>query len=232
VNVTQVITQAAYLSGVTARGLSIVNSEEGTDGLFFLNLLLSEKGIMGDYIPYYTFFQFPTVAGQETYFVPNLATADTITFNDESVRYVLIPTNRRTYFGAPRANAIQSLPYICYLETVLGGANIWFYFLPNQVYTINVEGRFQLSSVTYATDLDTYFDLAFQSLLIYELTERFCESFLISMNPTVKQRLEQLKSQWRDRNYLDLNQQKVSTLAKFGGFSYAQVNIGRGWTKC
>ena len=84
----QLITRAYFLSQVLARDLQTISGSETDDGLYLLNALLDVKFSDLQLIPYYNNFQLTTVAGQELYFIPNLAEADTTTFNIGTVRFL------------------------------------------------------------------------------------------------------------------------------------------------
>src|SRR4029077_5991810 len=91
------------------------------------------------------------------------------------VRYAMRKVDRKAYWATPRANQIQSLPYQYYVERQfgpstnvppigpgnppqLGGASIFFYFLPNVSYTFQIWGIFALQSVVAQQDLSLTLD--------------------------------------------------------------------------
>src|ERR1019366_7669509 len=96
---------------------------------------------------------FNLVQGQELYFIPNLLQIDALTLNDGVNRYLMIEQSRRDYFATSRVDNIQSLPMTFRQERVLGGTNLYFYFFPNKVYTINYSGKFCFTDVALTTDL-------------------------------------------------------------------------------
>ena len=154
----QLITRSYYLSQVVSRSLQTVSGEQITDGLYLLNTDLDYKSTDLRLIPYFREYTFPTVQGTEMYYVPDLLFVDSLTFNLQSVRYSLLDTTRREYFAGPRIDGVESLPYEYRIERVLGGSNIYLYFVPNTVYTMKVWGKFALDEVALTTDLSLTYD--------------------------------------------------------------------------
>lgn len=228
--VVELIARALYLSGIAARGLDVVQSDQGKDGLFFLNLLLSEKSMTDSFIPYISHLEIPTVVGQQIYFVNGLISIDAITFSLQTARYSLRRSTRRDYFGSARAEGIESLPYHYYAERANNGTNIYLYFLPEGIYPLKITGKSNLASVTYDDELNLYFEGFYQSYLMYQLAKRLCDFYLMSFPPQAQEQLEIFEAQIRDLNPMDVSLQKLSTLDKTGSFNYAQANLGKGWT--
>ncbi|MFA6080717.1 MAG: hypothetical protein WC753_04565, partial [Candidatus Gracilibacteria bacterium] len=119
---------------------------------------MSLKSAYTRVIPYYQEYDFDAVAGQEEYFVPNLVNAETLTFNIGPVRYSTSPMGRKAYFGSGRVDNIQSLPFDWHAERVLGGSNIFLYFVPNTNYPIKIWGKFGFDNVTFNQDLLLIYD--------------------------------------------------------------------------
>ena len=151
--VTNLITDAYYASGIVSREFETVTGQQGYVGLQVLNDILSDKTIDKGMIPYYSKYEFFAVAGQEMYFIPNLEELETLTFFINNVRYQMREVDRIKYFGSPRANNINSLPFNWHLERCIGGANIYLYFFPQTDYPIEAWGQFRLSSVSLNQDL-------------------------------------------------------------------------------
>ena len=79
--VTNLITDAYYDSSVVSRQFETIQGYQLNDGLTWLNQLLADKAMDSGDIPYITQqYPFNGVAGQETYFIPNLASIDTLVF--------------------------------------------------------------------------------------------------------------------------------------------------------
>ena len=165
--VTNLITEAYYDSSVVSRQFETIQGYQLNDGLFWLNQLLGDKAMDTGDIPYITQqYPFYGVVGQEMYFIPNLASIDALTFyiptstptgssTTTTVRYQMNYVDRVRYFGQPRANGINALPVTYTYERVLGGANIWVYFAPQQPFLFNITGNFFIGNVSLNQDLQS-----------------------------------------------------------------------------
>src|SRR6185312_9843800 len=149
----QLITRSWYLSGIVARGAQSVMGNQLNDGLFLLNALLDWKAVQIDLIPYWTYYTFDAIANQEAYFIQNLYAVESLTFNDQTVRYATDFVTRRTYFASGRIDGIASLPFSWTFNRGLGGGTIYLYFEPEAAYPIKIMGKFGLTEVTLTTDL-------------------------------------------------------------------------------
>lgn len=227
-----VIIQRAYnLSGIISQSLEDQDDEEGVTGLFWLNMLLAEKSATGVLLPYFGHVDVTPVTGQEIYFIPNLVTAEILTFTIQGVRYSVRAETRYKYLGTPRAENIESLPFQWYWERVNGGMNIYLYFTPSsQIENINVTGLMGLHDVIFSTEFDSFLDTFYQNFLIFELAEALCLAYNISTPPETKAKLTRLRNEIRTLNPRDLKLKKRSLLGRSGVLTYAQVNWGRGWT--
>ena len=152
--VQNLIADAYYSSGIVSRDFEAVSGPQDGLGLQVLNEILSDKTIEMDMIPYYTQYNFNTIPGVETYFIPNLELVSTLTFFLNGVRYQMIEVNRDQFRGSPRAN-ITSLPLNWNQERAVNGTNISLYFFPNQIYQLEAWGLFRLSSVTMFQNLSS-----------------------------------------------------------------------------
>lgn len=152
--VTELIREAYCDAGVVSRQFQELQGYQLTDGLKWLNQVLGDKAVDNGDIPYLT-VQYPLilVPGQEEYFVPGLIDIEAIVFYIGSVRYQMRYVDRVNYFGAARANNIDSLPLSYTYERQLGGTKVWVYFFPQQAYTVNITGSFFLTNVTLNQDL-------------------------------------------------------------------------------
>src|SRR6185503_20230450 len=152
------ITRAYYLSGVVARLLQTVDSAQLSDGLYLLNAFLDFKSSDLRLIPYFQRTTFNTVGGQESYFIENLNYVDSLTFNIGDVRYSLNEMSRKEYFSTPRIDNVESLPFSYRTERELGGTRIYLYFVPADIYTMKISGKYNLTEVTLNQDLSTTYD--------------------------------------------------------------------------
>jgi hypothetical protein len=152
---------------VVARQFEDLQGYQLNNGLLWLNQLLGDKAMDSGDIPYITQqYPFYGVVGQEKYFIPNLASIDALTFYiptstptgasaTTTVRYQMNYVDRVRYFGQPRANGINALPVTYTYERVLGGANIWVYFAPQQPFLFNITGNFFIGNVSLNQDLQS-----------------------------------------------------------------------------
>lgn len=226
----ELITKSWYLSGIVARSLQTVSGEQISDGLELLNSLLSFKTVDDRKIPYFTKYDFVSVQGQEEYFIPGLIQAETLTFELDTVRYSMRHELRVRYFGTPRANNVQSLPYIYHVERALGGANLFMYYLPNKIYNFELYGNFSLLDVTLDQDLELVLDKFYIEYLRYLLADYICDDYNISFPLKSAERLKAYEAHLTDVSPMDLSMQKKSILQKGTGVDYyADANILKGW---
>ena len=225
----QLITRSWYLSAIVARRLQSVTGDQATDGLFLLNALLDWKSIDIDLIPYWTYYEFPAIPNQETYFIPNLCAVETLTFNIGTVRYPTDFTHRAAYFGTGRVDNISSLPSNWYFNRSLGGGTIYLYFNPAGPYPIKIMAKFALQDVTLDQDLLTIYDPSYLEYLRYALAQYMCSEYGILMNPESKGILKMIMRQLMDVSPPDLHMSKTSMLTTGTGVNFADVNLGLGW---
>jgi len=229
--VLQLINNAFYTSGIVARDFQTVSGAQEGVGFEVLNELLTDTVVEDDMIPYYTDYTFNGVIGQEAYFVPNLIEVDSLVFYLQSVRYPMQQQQRVTYFSTPRANNINSLPVTYHVERKLGGANVYLYFFPDQAYPFELWGLFGLTQVVINQDLDLILDPFYISYLKYHLAKRLCTNYTYSVPEEVAGQLAKYQSIISKRSQqMDLTLQKTTTLGTPIGFSFAQVNLGKGWS--
>jgi hypothetical protein len=225
----QLVTRSWYLSGIVARRLQSVTGDQATDGLFLLNALLDWKSIQIDLIPYWTYYEFPAVIGQEAYFIPNLFAVETLTFNVNTVRYSTGFVSRSNYFGSARVDDINSLPNVWYFNRSLGGGSIYLYFKPAGPYPIKIMGKFGLTNVDLDTDLTAIYDPSYLEYLRYALAQYMCSEYGIVMNPESKGILMALQRTLMDVSPPDLSVRKSSILTNIPGLNWGDINLGVGW---
>lgn len=225
----QLITRSWYLSSIVARRLQSVTGDQATDGLFLLNALLDWKTIQIDLIPYWKYYEFNAVIGQEKYYIENLYAVETLTFNISTVRYPVNQTNRKAYFGSGRVDNINSLPSSWYFNREVDGGSIYLYFKPEGEYPIKIMGKFGLQNVNLDTDLIGVYDPAYLEYLRYALAQYMCSEYGIIFNPQSERILKSLERTLMDVSPPDLAVRKSSILTKGTGINFADVNLGFGW---
>lgn len=223
------ITRSYYLSGICSRGLEVPGAEQISDGLFLLNELLSLKASDFELIPYYTTGSFNTVVGQEIYFIENLFAVESLTFNIGPVRYSMNEMTRRDYFGGPRVDNIQSIPFTYHVERTLDGSNIYIYFIPNAVYVMKWSGKIGLTNVDLDTDLTDFYDEFYITYLRYSLAKYLCDQNLASFPPQALATLQEITKKLMYVSPPDLTMTKRTTFDKGNRLSWAQINIGQGY---
>lgn len=224
------VTNAWYLSGAVARRLQTPTGDQITEGFNLLNALLAIKTANNRLIPYYTLVQIAGVIGQEIYFVPNLISVETLTFNIGSVRYSLLEQDRTTYFGTPRVDNIQALPYSYHVERAKGGANVYLYFTEAGAYPLNLMGKFGLMSVTSLDqDLSLTYDAFYIEYLRYALAEYMAADYGITLQPQIVAKLNEYEQIITDISPMDFTIQKLSTLQKNQTINYMMASLNSGW---
>lgn len=225
----QVVAEAYYVSSIVARSLETVDGQQASDGLSLLNRVLSQQNVTAILIPYYQTYAFNAVIGQELYFIENLIEIDVETFEIGGIRIPTREIQRKRYFGSARALNVNSLPLSWNQQRVKGGTNLRMYFAPAAAYPIKFIGKFGLTSVTEDTDLSLTYDLFYIDYLIYALARRICADNNIQFSPENEQTLASKEEELMYLSPLDLSVVKISTLQRRSGYSYADINLGRGW---
>lgn len=228
---TQLITSSFYASGVVSREFETVSGGQQADGLQWLNDIITEKTVDNGMIPYETTYNSNFVIGQTIYPIPGLIQIDTLVFFLDTVRYAMKYDKRNNFFGSPRVENITTLPFEWYFERQFGGGNLHIYFAPDQNYPMEIHGVFRLSAVTLGQDLSLTLDQFYRTYLHYCLADRICAEYSYDVPPNVTKQLSKYES-WisKKSRLLDLRMKKVSTLQRRGGYSWAQVNLGKGFT--
>lgn len=226
----QLITKSYYLSQIVSRGLQTVSGEQITDGLDLLNSLLAFKGSDVRLIPYFRRDSFPTIAGTEEYFRPNLLAIDAITFNLGDVRFPMQEMTRKDYFNSPRVDNISSLPFSYRAERELGGMRLYLYFQPGAVYTVKLSGKFGFDEVTLTTDLSLTYDTFYIEYLRYALAEYICSDWGATFPDQSMQKFKEIQDKIMDVSPPDLSIQKSSYFGdRRGGLDWQYINLGVGY---
>lgn len=242
------VTRSWYLSGIVARNLQGVTGDQINDGLMLLNALLDYKQIEIDLIPYYTYIEFPLVAGQEFYFLPYVAAIESLTFNIDVVRYPMDFTTRAKYYGSARVDNIQTLPFNWNYNRALGGGELALYFLPDAAYPCKAMVKLFLVDVKLNTDLTNVsqtvplpynfvnssvqgYDTSYIEYLRYALARYMCSEYGIIFNPESEKIFRAMERKLMDMEPPDLSIIKTTVLGSHqgAGFSWGDVNIGRGY---
>lgn len=226
----QLITGAYHASGVIGREFDTVGGMEASEGLEWLNDILSEKTVDQTMVPYESTFNFNFEIGKEKYFIPDLITIDTFVFFFNGVRFAVGYTKRNAYFGSPRVQNINALPYQWYFERQLGGGNLYVYFQPQSEYPCEIHGIFRMPQVTLMQDLSLSLDRFYLTYLRYALAERICSEYAYNIPPNVTLQLSKY-TKWiaSQSRLMDLRMTKSSTLSGQGGYNWAQINISPGY---
>lgn len=230
--VTLLISEAFYTSGIVSRNFQTVAGDQEQTGFLKLNEILSDTAIEEDMIPYFTTsYDFNAVPGQEMYFIPNLSDPETLTFFINTIRYQMRKESQDLYFGAARAENVESLPYNWHCERCLGGCNLFIYFFPDTAYPMQLTGRFRLQTVTINQDLSLILDQYYINYLQYRLADRLCTAYNFAPSPSLTKQLLQYQQMISKRSSpMDLRINKISTLTPSQSINYAQINLGHGWT--
>lgn len=224
------ISDAYYLSGIVSRDFETVTGSQTTDGLRLLNDVLADRTIDEATIPYTDRINFPAIAAQSEYVIPNLIDIDVFTFFIQGIRYQTRNQQRNEFFGSFRATQIQSLPWNWHFERQFNGGTLFLYFIPDIAYPLEIWGSFRLSSVTLFQDLSLTLDQFYTNFLQYLLAGRLCEFFSYNVPANVTKQLDKyFKWITNTTNVLDLRQQKLSSLSGGEAINYAIVNLSGGW---
>lgn len=252
----QLITRAWFLSGIVARNLQVPTGDQIYDGLAMLNDLLNFKQIETDLIPYWQYITFNAVPQQEYYFLPFVAAIEEMTFNINVVRYPMVSTSRSNYFGSSRVDNIYTLPFSWNFERSVGGGQLGMYFIPDQPYPIKLKAKIFLVDVNLQTDLTDVtqsllapigvpnytlytfinsntqgYDTSYIEYLRYALARYMCSEYGILFNPESEKIYQSMARKLMYMDPPDLSGKKLSILYADSnpGYSWADVNIGRGW---
>jgi len=173
----ELIKRSFNLANIVGTEIEQVSSSQVSNGLGALNDILSETYATGSDVPYYTHLTVPAVSGQEVYSIDGLIEADAITYTLGNIRYGLTDLSREEYFGRSRVENVSAIPSVYYLERRMGGADLYLYYKPSENDSINITGKFALSSVTLNTNVTDVFDGLYLSWLKYKLAERICSLY-------------------------------------------------------
>lgn len=233
----ELITRAWVLTGVVSRELQTVTGRQFDDGLFCLNSLFAIQTANMGLIPFFREYDFNGVIGQEQYFIPGLIQLETLTFNivngldiNQSVRYPMMRKTREEYFATPRANSINSLPYMYHTERSFEGTNLYMYYFPDQTYPFKLWGKFGLASTVPNQDLSLIYDPFYLEYLRYALAVYLCEEYSVVPSPNLVAKLKQYEQIIRDTSETDFSQKIYSQFNGHMAINYAYANLPSGYT--
>jgi hypothetical protein len=227
----QLISGAYYASGVASREFETVSGPEIGDGLEWLNNILTEKTVDDSMVSYESTYDFNLVIGQEKYTIENLIDVDTMVFYIDNVRFSMNKSKRDQYFGRARAENIEALPFMYYVEKQFEGADVYVYFLPYQAFPVQIHGTFRMSTVALGQDLSLTLDEFYTTYLRYALADRICAEYnLVTPINVIKQLTKYEEWISKKSKTLDLSLRKVSSLNKDKtGFDWQFANLYRGY---
>ncbi len=225
----ELVIRAFYLSRIRSRDMQNVLGSDIAEGLSLLNSILSFQGSDLKLIPYYQSYAFSTTTNVEDYFVPNLLGVETLTYNYQQVRWSMQQLSRVQYLAYPRANNIQNLPFIYHVERELGGARIFMYFLPNQVYDMTLWGKFGLVDVALNEDMSLVYDAYYIEYLRNKLAQYLCLEWGKDVPQDVTNNLVELTNRITYVSPPDLTQQLVQVTGGGASLNYGVINLSNGY---
>lgn len=223
------ITRAYYLSQIVSRELQTVSGAQISDGLYLLNALLDFKNTDTGLIPYYVRTTFTGVVGQEKYNIPDLLLVDTLTFNIGQVRYSMNEFTREQYFGISRVDNIPSLPFCYRVERILGGCDIYVYFVPADTYVFNLSGKYGLSEVALTQDISLTYDKYYIEYLRYELANMICADYGATMPDAAYRTLEEYRKKLSFVSMPDISIQSQNYFDRGWGMDWQTANLSVGY---
>lgn len=225
----QLINRAYFLSQVVSRQLQVPDGQQISDGLYLLNALLGFKSTDLRLIPYFTQTEITLTADTPKFFVPNLLYIDSMTFNIDTVRYPMQDLSRKEFFATARVDNIANLPWSYRPERVLGGMDIYIYFLSGSDYLSTIWGKFALTDVTLSTDLETLYDPFYIEYLRYSLAEYICSEWGATFPDESKAQLQKMEKKLLEVSPADLTIMKASYFNTRPGLDWQAVNLSKGW---
>ena len=225
----ELISRSYYLSQVVSRELQVVSGDQITDGLYLLNALLDFKSTDTRLIPYYVRTTFNTISGTEKYHIPNLLMVDTLTFNIGDVRFSMNEFTRSQYFAISRVDNIKSLPFCYRIERVYGGCDIYLYFVPADIYVMNLSGKYGLTEVTLDQDMSLTYDKYYIEYLRHELANMICSDYGATLPDSTMETLMEYRKKLTAVSPPDLSIQSQNYFDKGFGMDWQVANLTTGF---
>jgi len=223
------IANAYYLSQVVARDLETVSGSQLSNGLKFLNAIISLRNINASTIPYYSAYVGDFIVSQEMYFIPKLIEPETFTFNYGNVRFQTGFMSRSQYFGTPRANNVSSLPMNWRTERTKGGSNLYVYFLPQSTYQFTIFGKFGYESISIGDDLSEIFDEYYTEYLKYKTAKKICSEYGTELNAEAQRELAEMEKAMQYVESADLTMNKISSFNNGYNMNFFDASIKNVW---
>lgn len=226
----KLITQSWYLSGIEARELQSVDGDRVAVGLELLNDLLNFKQGDTSLIPYFKYEStISTVVGQEKYSLANWADIKGLSFNLGTVRYKMTYIDNNQYFSQVRVNNITSLPFTYTFIRENGGIALYLYYLPDQIYTLNIFGKKYLTEVSLQTDLSLTLDKVYIEYLRYALADYMCQEYGVEMPPRQQKILEQYIHKLKSFSPPDVTVSSAGLNQGGGATGWTFIQFFQGW---
>ena len=231
--VSQLIIQAYYKSGIVSPDAESPQTRQISDGLNLLNECIRFDNIGGETTPFLEtgVLSITTIPGQESYIISGLTSVETVTLLDGNIRYELMDATTREYFGSGRALNIMGLPSQYFLERhALDSYTIYLYSIPAQAYQLNIKGAAGLSEANLSDEIDDNLDF-YCDYYTYKLADAICTFNKLDTPPQTIKKLNEYQQILTGMSLPDLKIKSSELLCGNTMPSYAQLNIGRGWTR-
>lgn len=228
--VTKLVTNAYSLANIVSRDFETLEGNQLDLGVELLNDVLGDKPVEEGMVPYQTNDTFTGVIGQEAYPIDDLISVDTVTYLIGDLRYPMRFVDKDRYFGLPKATGINTLPYWWTLLRNFGGATIYMWYAPSDTYTFEYTGIKRLAEVANNQDLSLTLDRFYINYLKYELMSRLCQEFNTPIPKDAANTLDGYRRKINKMsNTIDTTMKKISTLNRYTGINYADINFADGW---
>src|ERR1700748_2032308 len=227
----QLITDSLYLSEVSALEFETPDDTKISVGLRLLNGILSQTAVDGSMIPYDEFKIFDTEVGEPKYSVDGLVQLETFAFiMNGDVRFPTKLQSNYEYFGSARAENVNAPPVNYYIRRRLGGSDILLYPKPDQVYEMQMYGKFAFTNAAINDNLDDSYDGFYQEWLKYKLASRLCHQYNLELNPSAEAELKKMTSDIFQLVGIDLTVVKTPLVSRRGMTDFWwNANFGKNW---
>lgn len=159
----QIIENAFKIIGLFAEDIALENGRM-VEGLYNLNILLSQYASSPEKIAYNSNITFNLVPNQREYSISKAIGADVNSNRLVSIKYLTLKSNDiiypvditddEFYINRTRTDTFKTLPRQCYLQNEIEGSIIVFFQIPDQVYECRIKGKFTIDEVELSQVLD------------------------------------------------------------------------------